>query len=221
MSKFCWLALSEYSEQNLVREHSLKNLEHISKEIQQEAIKLIVESFILRQDLDNFLNQNKGHTLLNKLKNFAKTNEIEFLELTKQSPVLVKKYFPELLQILSSKTSEELIDYFITANPEILNYFQSHLGNKINYSNLNSKEENESKEINQNAKYATVNESSGLFLREDCSTSSTKLILIPFKEKVEIISKENQDRIYEKDSYWYRVKFRGKVGCSFGAFLEF
>ncbi|GBF48502.1 hypothetical protein LPTSP4_00010 [Leptospira ryugenii] len=60
----------------------------------------------------------------------------------------------------------------------------------------------------------------GLFLREDCSQTFPKITLIPQFEKVTLIGEGPYDLISGISDRWYKARYKDKVGCLYGGYLN-
>lgn len=66
-----------------------------------------------------------------------------------------------------------------------------------------------------------VTAESGLILRDKPGKGSTKLITMPYKESVEVIDKNGpKEKIAGINAKWYKIKYKGKTGWAFSAFIS-
>jgi hypothetical protein len=74
------------------------------------------------------------------------------------------------------------------------------------------------KNISETTRYVSAEK--GLFLREEAKTTGKKIVLIPFKEKVDVIEEsQTEETIDSISGKWTRVRYKDKEGWAFGGYL--
>jgi uncharacterized tellurite resistance protein B-like protein len=240
ISEFCLTELSHYSEQEQVKNLALQYLNHISKDIQKIAIRILMKGMEGNSHLDEFYLKNKRHEFIKKLEDFSFQNEEEYIDLVVSNPIYFADHVNTVFRILlSTQNRDRLItkiistdiryktllerkmdvkDFTSTEETVATNSSIENRSNRTSSADERSNTTNSSYERNNTAR---ISEASGLFLRDRCGKEGNKMILIPHNEIVEVLSKDKEDTLYDISSNWYRIKYKGKVGCSFGGFLKF
>jgi len=204
VKKYCLESLTPFAREDRVRDFALQNLKASSDEKKNYAWNLLLEGINGDNDLDELIAANKNHPLQKILLSEFTSHQNEILSLASKNPNFFKANFSLFSKFLKTKTENEM-NHFLSVQNKVSEE------SKLSTTQLND----------DSPKYAMVNDTSGLFLREECNQNSDKLALISYKEHVEIIQKEREDRIAGINSNWYRVRYKGETGCSFGGYLEF
>jgi uncharacterized tellurite resistance protein B-like protein len=238
VSKFCLEALKPFAREERVREFALLNLKSSSDDLKNYSWELLLEGINSENDLDELIATNKNHPLPKILLSEFTSHQNEILSLASKNPKFFKSNFSSFSKFLRTKSENEMIDFLgvlgesIQKEDYLQKFLRDYAGDKSDEfksvyapslvtATIMDQEKKEQEEPKQPTTFARVREPSGLFLRDRCSMNGGKLVLIPDGEQVEVIARDKEDLLYEISNHWYRIRYKGLVGCSFGGFLEF
>ena len=234
---YCIQSLMPYANEKEVMEVAIQGIKNNSADIRNFSWKIIFEGISSPNNLDEIITANNNHPLKKLLIENLEFYPVEILKILAMNPKYLKSNFAVASKFLRTREEGEVLGFLQNVEETLLKeaYFQVFLsdiskGKSDEFRSIYSPEANTSKpamekstQIPQQSpvSYARVKEPSGLFLRSICSMRGDKLVLIPDRERVEVLERDKEDFLYGLSNHWYRVRYDGKEGCSFGAFLEF